>query len=179
MSIHQAIIDHTVTLLQKTMIDDLLSTDSTRAGVVKKGDLQGEPDPDVARISVTIHENDPDSIIGGGISSMSDSWKDEVIEVEVGGGRTWSRKFTVKIRCLLDRTRESLSIAQSIASTVKERLEEAILSDPFSNIVDGGQYVARGPFADTFQSEMIQSGGPPDSYDYFIKVRFDVWTSNT
>jgi len=30
--------------------------------------------------------------------------------------------------------------------------------------------------AATMKSEAIQGGGPPDSYDYSIKVRFDVQT---
>ncbi len=34
-----------------------------------------------------------------------------------------------------------------------------------------------GPFSDTILSEMVQAGGPPDAYDFFIKVRFEVLTT--
>ena len=74
-------------------------------------------------------------------------------------------------------TRENLQDARAVASTVRHRIEEALLDDPYSNLVSDGEYVARGPSSDDFHAEMIQSGGPPDSYDFQIKLRFDVWTS--
>jgi hypothetical protein len=175
--IHEVIIQHTVNLLTQRLITDIAEDDPARAGVVKKGELQGDPDPDAARISVTIHENDPDSIIGGGISSISDSWEDEIVETEVGGGATWSRRFTVKARCLFDRTGEALQPAREIAATLRHRIEKTLLGDPYSALVSDGEYVSRGPVSEDFHAEMVQSGGPPDSYDYHIKVRFDVWTS--
>ena len=94
------------------------------AGVVMAGPLQGNPDPDVARISVTVHENDPDQMTGAAPARM---WQDEPLSVEIGSGRaitTWSRKFTVKARCLLEGTREDLDTARQIASTVRSRIEK-------------------------------------------------------
>lgn len=177
MSIHAAIIDYTVALLTQKLITDIPADDPARVGVVKKGDLQGSPDPDAARISITVHENDPDAIIGGGISSIAGSWEDEVIEIEVGGGRTWARRFTVKARCLLENSREDLENARTIAATVRERIESALLDDHFSGITSGRVFVSRGPVNSDFHAEMIQAGGPPDSYDYHIKARFALWTS--
>jgi hypothetical protein len=153
-------------------------TDPAIAGVVKLGDLQGDPDPDVARISITLHENDPDGFISGMPTGLSEKWSDEVDEVEIGGVTTWKRRFTIKARCLLDASRESLADAREIASTVRTRIEHALPKMSFSGISVDGEYVSRPIMTDAIKGEMLQSGGPPDSYDYFIKVRFEVLTTN-
>ena len=80
--------------------------DPTQAGAVQIGPLQGNPDPDVARISVEIYENDPDRIEGIPSGSRS-TWEDEVEEIECGGAITWLRRFSVKARCLFVNTRET------------------------------------------------------------------------
>ena len=51
--------------LQTALIDDIDPADNVRAGVVMAGPLQGNPIPDIARISVTVSENDPDQLLGG------------------------------------------------------------------------------------------------------------------
>ena len=159
------------------MIDTIEPADPSVVGVVKLGPLQGEPDPDDARISITLHENDPDKFITGSVSGMSGDWSDEVLFVEVGGATTWRRKFTVKCRCILEETQEDLPDAREVASTVRSRLEKALSHINFNGMLVGTERLARGIVSSQLQGEMLQSGGPPDSYDYFIKFRFDVLTT--
>jgi hypothetical protein len=163
------------TELQRVMIDDLPADDPTRAGVIKLGPLQGDPDPDLARISVTLHENDPESDIQAD-PNRSERWEDGIEEVEIGGGLTWSRKFTVNARCLLEGTKEDLQQSRTIASTVRSRIERTLLRVRFSGLSDGVETVVRGVFSDNLNGITRQFGGPPDAYDFQIKIRFDVLT---
>lgn len=175
--IHSAILEKVQEELQEAMIDQLEPADLTRAGVVKLGPLQGDPDPDEARISVTLHENDPDKFISGSVTGMSSDWSDQVLFVEIGGATTWRRKFTVKCRCLLDESQEDLLTAREIASAVRQRLETTLAHINFNGLSVDTEYVSRGIISRNLHGEMLQSGGPPDSYDYFIKFRFDVLTT--
>jgi len=175
--IHDDILNTVRDALELALITNVGTSDSAVVGIVKLGDLQGEPDPDTARISITLHENDPDRFISGAVTGLKDDWSDEVVEVEIGGATTWRRTFTIKARCLLESSKEGLTDAREIASTVRSRLEHALSGISFSTVEYDGEYVARGIVSDTLRGEMIQSGGPPDSYDYFIKFRFDVLTT--
>ncbi len=153
--------------------------DPAKAGFVGPGPLQGDPDPDVARISVTVHENDPDALIGGGIGSKK-IWDDEPIDEEMGSGKivtTWSRKFTVKARCLLEGTHENLDTARKIASTVRSRIEKCLREISFSGVATEDEYVSQGINTFNRRGETIQSGGPPDAYDFHIKFMFELWTT--
>ncbi|MBN1452159.1 MAG: hypothetical protein JW963_14170 [Anaerolineales bacterium] len=181
--IHKSIMDYVKSRLERDLIERVSSdgnpvNDDTVAGVVKTGPLQGDPDPDVARISVELYENDPDQEIkGSGISQTSEAWQDRIEEIEIGGGITWRRRFTVKVRVLLEGTREDLDNARRIASTVRSRVEKSILQMRFAGVASEGEMVVMGPFSDDLNSEMLQAGGPPDAYDFFIKIRFEVLTT--
>lgn len=173
-SIHDAIMDHVVEELDEELVDFV--NDETQVGIVNQGELQGNPDPDEARISITVHENDPDASYGtGDVSGMSSAWLDEVAEIEIGGTTIWKRRFTVKCRCLFVGTQENLEEAQRFSRKVRERIEDTLINMSFSGVESPtGEYVSRTVIGDEMKSEMLQAGGPPDSYDYFIKVRFDV-----
>jgi hypothetical protein len=193
--IHKAVMDYVKTRLERDLIDRIAEqsktssdgnigsagtddNDDTIPGAIKLGPLQGDPDPDVARISVEIYENDPDQEIkGSGISSGDKLWKDEIEEIEIGGCITWKRRFTVKVRVLLEATREDLENARRVASTVRSRVEKSFMSMRFANVSSDGETVVMGPFSDDLISEMLQAGGPPDAYDFFIKVKFEVLTT--
>jgi hypothetical protein len=157
------------------LIDDV-PNDPAQAGVVKIGPLQGEPDPDVAEISVTLHENDPEGFYETGTSILSGSWEDEVYEVEVGGTITTKRRFTANARCLLEQV--ALDEARSIAATLRERMESSLLNLSFQGVASGKEVVSRGVFGDGIKGEMIQAGGP-GAYDFYIKLRFEVLTTRT
>lgn len=177
--IHDLVIDHLIEDLTFALVTSIPADDPTRAGYVGKGPLQGDPDPDAARISVTVHENDPDILYKPGTAQNSTEWTDEVYEVECGGALTWKRRFTVKGRCLLASTGEGLDDARSIASTLRRRIETTILKTSWANIIDEetGEYVSRNAFSDAIKGEMVQAGGPPDAYDYHIKIRFELLTT--
>jgi hypothetical protein len=176
--IHDAVLTHLQTELAHRLITLVAEDDPARAGVVKIGPLQGDPDPDVARISVELYENDPDDEIkGSGVSTTGNEWKDSVEDIECGGSITWNRRFTIKARCLLETTQEDLAAARRIASTVRSRIEKALLQTTFSGVHSEDEYVARGPFSQDIAGEMYQSGGPPDAYDFGLKIRFSLLTT--
>ena len=176
--IHDLITRKAVDMLVLALMDELPSDDIARAGAVVTGPLQGNPDPDQARISVTVHENDPDTFYGTK-SSMSSAWTDEVLELECGGSITWKRRFTVKARCLLVNTAEDKDLARRIASSVRSRIERTLLKSTWNDIVDeeSGEYVSMGILNNGLSGEMVQAGGPPDAYDYHIKIRFELYTT--
>jgi hypothetical protein len=176
--IHDAVLEHVRDALEVALIANVAEDDLARAGVILIGPIQDEPAPDIARISVTLHENDPDRLIKGAVTGMSEDWSDEVDTIEIGGAVTMRRRFSLKARCLLVNTRENLDAARNIASTVRDRCEETLLSIPFVGIVSGNEYVSRGILSDEFGGEMLQAGGP-EAYDYHIKVRFSVLTTRT
>ncbi len=179
--IHKAIMDYVKNRLEEDLVSsagNLNPADDAIPGVIKLGPLQGDPDPDVARISVEIYENDPDEELkGSGIASREQMWRDVIEETEAGGGIIWRRRFTVKVRTLLENSREDLENARRVASTVRSRVEKSILGMLFTGVESDGETVVMGPFSDTILSEMVQAGGPPDAYDFFIKVRFEVLTT--
>lgn len=178
MSVEAAILDHVRLLLQDALIDNLPVDDASRAGVVKIGHLQGDPDPDEARISVTIHRGDPDAIRGmGTATTITDKWNDKVIEIEMGCGTpitTWARRFSVQTRALLENSGENLAQATEIASDIRKRIEHALLGARLTGVREDDEYVSRGIY--DLDAETIQSGGP-DAYDFLLKVRFEVWTT--
>jgi hypothetical protein len=175
MAIHDAVLDAVQAALQAALIDNIDESDTARATVIKQGPLQGDPDPDSARISVTLHENDPDEYLNGNTGIEGD-WSDEVYEVEVGGSTTWRRRFTVKARVLLENTQEELDAARLIASTVRDRIEKALVQLSFSGIDEDGEYVSMPIFHSSMRSETRQGGGP-SAYDFHIKVRFEIHTT--
>lgn len=176
MSIHYLVLEKVREELQTTLIDDV-SDETTKAGVVMVGPLQGDPDPDVARIAVQIFENDPDPFFGIDGSALNGAWSDEIDEVEIGQANTWLRRFTIKVRCLLDITGEDKDEARQIASTVRTRIEHRLPRINFGDISSDGEYVSRRIVSEEIKSEMVQGGGPPDAYDFNIKIRFSIKTT--
>ena len=174
--IHDLILVYVRDALQHSLIDGVPEDDPARAGIVTIGELQGDPTPDDARISVTLHENDPEAAISGVVSGLKAEWFDEVDEIECGGASTWVRRFTVKARCLLVNTAESLDDARAIASTVRERIEDTLSNLSFTGVANASEYVSRGVLSDEMMGEMLQAGGP-EAYDYHIKVRFSLLTT--
>jgi hypothetical protein len=177
--IHSLIINRIVEALQANLIDNIPADDPAIAGVIMKGPLQGDPDPDEARISVTVHENDPDAIYGGAPTQMKDAWVDEIAEVECGAdvySVFWNRRFTVKARALLVNTGENLEQTREIASTLQTRIVRTLLGIEWNGVADENEYVSRGSLGMGLKAEALQGGGPPDSYDYYVKVRFDIQT---
>lgn len=179
--IHEAILTYLETQLTNLLITVPKAADASDTAIpslVSQGPLQGSPAPDKARISVTIHENDPDRFFDNPATQMTSEWSDEVVILESNEVVTWKRKFTVKARCLLVKTKETKSEARAIASTLRSRIEDALLDIDFTGVTaDNGEYVSRKALSKSIRGEMVQAGGPPNSFDYHIKVRFDVLTT--
>ena len=175
-ALQAALIDEPTAALALIKMTDPTATDPAIAGLVQIGPIQGDPTPDVARISATIHENDPDAMMGGAVTGLKSDWADEIFEVEIGSAVTHYRRFSVKIRCLLVTHQEPLPEARTIASTVRERAEQALLHMEVSGIGNDKEYVSRGVISDEFEGEMLQAGGPT-AYDYHIKIRFSLLTT--
>lgn len=174
--IHDVVLNYIRDELQEALIDSIPTDDPARAGVVMLGPLQGDPSPDDARIIVTLHENDPDRYYGD--KTMGPPvWADEVAYTECGGSVTWKRRFAIKARCLLANTQESLAETREIASTVRNRIETTLLSISLEGLSDDGEYVSLTSFNDALRGEMVQAGGPPDAFDYHIKILFEVHTT--
>jgi hypothetical protein len=169
-AIHQTVLDHIQHIMTVALISSVDPDDPTYCRVVKQGPLFDDPyDPDQARIFFEIYENDPEDF---------EQWQDRIVMVESSSVITMARRFTVKGRMLLEDTREPLLEARRIASIVKGRAETALLADDWTNIVaDDGEYVSRGVLSRAFRSALKQSGGPPDSYDFKVKIQFEVWTT--
>jgi hypothetical protein len=177
MGIHSLILNKVLEELQKGLVDDIPEGDPTRAGVVMIGALQGDPAPDVARISVSLFTNDPDAILGNVPSGLKTDWEDMVYLVEVGGSITHWRRFTVKVRCLFSNTREDQVASLDITDTVRDRVEKILAKISFAGINTAEEFVSRGITAKDIKSEMLQAGGPPDAFDYSLKIRFSVLTT--
>jgi hypothetical protein len=174
-----AILEHLRGEMQAGLIDGIPAGDPTRAGFVKIGPYQGNPSPEEGRITVAIHENDPDRIINGGVTGMRDEWSDGLDLVECGGAATTTRRFTIKARCLFVKTGETEDEARRIASAVRSRIETILKKMSFKGVQTADEYVARGVLSTDLSGEMMQAGGPPDAFDYIIKVHFSVLTTQT
>lgn len=179
MGIHNEILTKILAGLTKGMITDLADDDLTKAGVVMIGQSQGDPAPDVPRISVNLFTNDPDAILGNIPTGMKTDWEDMVYNVEVGPAITHWRRFVVKCRCLFSYSREDQPTSLGYADTVRDRIETLLMAMNFGTVHAGTEYVARPILADDIKSEMLQAGGPPDQFDYLIKIRFSVLTTRT
>ncbi|MGW8177860.1 MAG: hypothetical protein ACWGQW_03585 [bacterium] len=166
----------TIDLITNPLVAD--PNDNAIPAIIQEGPLQSEPDPADARISVTVHENDPDEVYKPANTTLTGSWADTVAEIECGAAITWYRRFTVKARCLLVNTGEDLDTTRQIASTVRDRIEMSLLNMNFGSVSDPdtGEYVAKSVLSPGLKGEMIQAGGP-EAYDYHIKVRFQVETT--
>lgn len=176
--IHDAILTAVKAQLTLDLITNIDPSDNAIPAVILEGPLQTDPDPADARISITLHENDPDGVYKPSNTNMTDAWVDEVAEIECGASITWYRRFTVKGRVLLANTQESLDETRQIASKIRDRIENSLLNMSFAGVVDAGtgEYVGKSVLSPGLKGEMIQAGGP-EAYDYHLKVRFQVETT--
>lgn len=180
--IHAAILTRLQTHLEAHLNDGLQPGDPAWVRLVKSGPLQGDPDPDEARIFITLFENDPDAFIQGAVTQLQGPWADSIEEAEIGTVedhpvQTWNRRFVVKARLLLESTRENESEARTLASAVRTRIEHLLPQASFSGINVDGEYVSMRIVAAEMHGEMLEAGGPPDSYDFLLKIRFTLRTT--
>jgi len=176
-AIHDVVLEKLRSTLQAVLITNLFPTDPTIAGVVQIGPPQ-DKGPDELRISVSLFTNDPDSAIAGNPSEIKNPWNDEVYDLEIGHVVTMTRRFSLKARCLFSTTRENADLSRQYANTVRDRIEDTLFKMSWAGTrSDNGEFVSMGVMQEDYQSEMLQAGGPPDAYDYLIKVRFSILTT--
>ncbi len=166
MTITEATLQHLQTTLEKALITDIDGESPDRAGAVKIGQLQGDPDVDLARISVEIYPNDP---------QKPGEWEDEIIEWEMPRTAIWSRKFCILYRALLADSREDLDESVNIASVIKDRIEYTLNSMDYTGVSFGTERIIGCP-VEHMLSEISQGGGP-EEYDWSGKILFEVLTS--
>jgi len=174
--IHDAILEHVRSNFETDLIDNV--SDDAKVHQVILGPVQDDPDVADARLSVTLHENDPDGVYKPGNTNMTNEWVDDVAEIECSGSITMYRRFTAMARVLLASTGETLSETRDIASKLRSRMETSLLTMRFTGVTDAetGEFVSKRVFNYALRGEMIQAGGP-EAYDYHIKVRFQVETT--
>ena len=145
---------------------------------MKIGPLQGDPDPDAAQDlgRAVLQRPRPDHLGMRIWAIIPTPWDDQVEEIECGAAITWKRRFTVKARCLFEGTGEDLMTAHQIASDVRSRIEKALLLMKW-DVSTPDEYVSRGILSENIRGQVVQAGGPPDAYDFHIKIRFEVLTT--
>ena len=170
-TIHYAIMNRVAEQLEADLIDGI--SDEAAAGIVVEGPLFDSPtDYEEARIAIELFENDP--------YTFDDwEWVDEPVAdmMEIGSGMTWRRRFTLEARMLLVNSQEDRSEARRIASLVKNRIEKSLINTDFGDLYVDGERVTGRIFNENIRSKMLQSGGPPDAWDFEFLVRFEVNTT--
>jgi hypothetical protein len=63
--------------------------------------------------------------------------------------------------------------------TVRGRVETFLKKLSFKDVKTDDEYVSRGALSNELSVEMTQAGGPPDAFDFIIKVHFSVLTTQT
>lgn len=163
--------------LQTKLIDEVDPEDPARPGYIGIGQMQGEPmDPDEARISITLHENDLDDFEEQDPRGIEWYSHDETDWDQEIGGDAWTmiRRFSVKIRSLFDSTQESRDDARRYTSSVLTKIQQQLRKVDYAGISVDGEYVSLPYYR--IESEMGQFGGP-DAYDFYSKVRFSLKTT--
>ena len=154
--------------LTQYLITDVAEDDSSRAGLVKIGQLQ--EDYTRLRIAVEVHENDPDD---------DRDWHHNLIEENaqednrrfrqvIGGGRSyWNRRFCLMVHIFLDNlTREE---ATRIKGAVMHRIEQAIVDAQDCNgLTDSAGEVA-------LEGAIVRENGQLAGDDTFPIWRYKAW----
>jgi len=66
--------------------------------------------------------------------------------------------------------------ARKVASAVKARIENSLMSTDFTDILIDGERVSGRIFNENIRSKQLQAGGP-ESWDFEFQVRFEVKTT--
>jgi len=158
-----------VNALSALLIADATVPATERAGLVRAGNLQD--DPESHRISVLVHpEGDPDvaNWCDAAVAYPEQTPYPRYLNVpafEIGGdyGRTaWFRRGAVEFRLFFTLTGESRNEARQIAFSVLGRVERGISRSDFNITDDFGERLVLSP--KSMRSRMEEKGGPDDSF---------------
>jgi hypothetical protein len=162
--------------LQTEMIDNVSSSDLSRATEVKIGRFQD--DPLRSNVYIAISPGDP---------SKSGDWEDGIVTLEsmqdvgfnidpreVGGGETWWRRGVAQIGVFYINERLDEEDAVLNAYNTLHRLLWALRNAPVGGLTD--EYNEKSVKMFVAAHQFSESGGPPDQYIWRGKVWWQVLT---
>jgi len=168
----ESVNDHLTELLQ----DDVDTSDSTRAGLVRPGLLQD--DPTRFKVSVMTFPNDPDA---------DGQWRHEIVvpnangaehnppPYELGGGEMWYRRFTVQLEMFFS-TRITRDNARQLAAVIISRAERSVALAPVALGIDE---FGEEPLQTRVMSSTLTQGGGEGQFIWYGKIWFQVLTGKT
>lgn len=165
--------DH-LTLKMQT---EIAEGDVTRAGVVKIGRFQQDPDKATVYISCNFGDPTNPDLLDCNTSVVSKHKDNTGIDVPgyaIGGGSMWWRTIYVQFGCFFVNKKLKEEEAQEKASEVLGRLLENLANVYISDIADS--HGERAIYAVTYGNTMFESGGPSDQYIWRGTVRVDFLT---
>jgi len=131
------IVDALVTDLQAACITNVEEDDPTRAGLVRAGRLQANPQTNIT--SILVHPNYPpqpetwiheevDRIRQGAGSGYYETYGAPLVggTDEIGGGRFWHRRGTVELSIFFTQQNYDRDTAKDYANIIRRRVEHTI-----------------------------------------------------
>lgn len=162
--------------LKVTMMDNVSSSDVSRATQVKIGRFQ--EDPLESNVYVAVSPGDP---------TESGDWVDGIVTLEsmqdvgfyidpreVGGGETWWRRGVAQLGVFYINERLEEEDAIIGAYNALHRLLWALRNAPVGGLID--EYNERSVKMFVAAHQFRESGGPPDQYIWRGKVYWQVLT---
>jgi len=135
-------------------------TGNSKAGLVRQGPLQDDPETIENGISILVYVNDPNDPSG---------WRhirDRIQEIGTGQNQYWVRRYSVQALCQFTRTGYTDTQAQAIASEVMGRLQKALVGirDALQGITDDFGETVYAPCNGVAWVRVTKAGGPPNEY---------------
>lgn len=168
--------DRIVEGLTTYCIDNVPTRDPSRVSVIKAGRYQESPNSANLRLSVQGGDlDDPelmDSIFDPEVHKNMMAFT--IDSREIGGTQMWVRRGVVRFELFLITEQLDFHHSRDIAYTILGRVQQNIESINVSDLYDDyGEHAVK---LFSTQNSFFQSGGPPSSYLYRGKVRWDCLT---
>ena len=168
--------DRIVEGLTQYCIADIPPRDPSRVTAVKAGRFQESPNESNLRLSVQGGDLDNpdlmDSIFDPEVHKNMMAFA--IAAREIGGTQMWVRRGVVRLELFLIVEQKdfhhSRDVAYTILGRVQGNIEKIVVSDLYDN------YGEHGVKLFSTQNSFFQSGGPPASYLYRGKVRWECLT---
>lgn len=172
-SIINMVIESVNNHLTEILQDDVDTTDSTRAGLVRPGLLQD--DPTRFKVIAMTFPNDPDA---------DGQWRSEIVvpngngadynppPYELGGGEMWYRRFTVQLEMFFG-ARIDRDTSRQLATVILSRAERSIALAP---VALGSDDFGEQGIQTRVMSSTLSQGGGDGQFIWYGKVWFQVLT---
>lgn len=168
------ILEELKTYLTTKLIEEISSSDLSKATEVKIGRFQD--DPLESNVYVAISPGDPTKEWEDGIVTL-ESMQNIGFNIdprEVGGGETWWRRGVAQIGCFYINERLNEEEAMLNAHNTLHRLMYALRNAPVGGITD--EYNEKSVKMFVAAHQFSESGGPEDQYIWRGKVWWQVLT---